>query len=564
MSAHMSKRISEPWRLYIRLLNDSRRLLGITVTLSVLQALLLVPIARLLQRAFDDQIPQHRAGAVAITGAVIFVLYAANAGLGLATRYISLKVNKHAVARLRVMLTERLYALERAELDRSSVGVLQSIVVQDSERVDVMSNGIIALLIPAVIVSTGLVAVALIVSPLLCAALLAVVPMMIAINRWLTPVMRRRTRRWQRAFDAFAAATALGLRAMSLTKVHGAESIEIERRAAVTWELTEAGREMAWLNGTYGILQQAISACAGVIVLVVGGWATSRHEMTTGDLIGFYAIAVLLLRQLSPILSSVPDVLTGYESMVRLDQLLQAGGSEPYSGTTVIDFDGALTFDAVCFGYGRRPVLRDVDLAIAPGERVAIVGPNGAGKSTLASLLLGLYRPSAGRLLAGGVPYEELSMPSFRRSLGVVLQDPVIFPGTVAQNIAYGRPEATAAEIERAAGWATAAEFIEAFGQGYATPVGDEGVLLSAGQRQRVAIARALLARPALLVLDEPTTHLDDAAINRLLENLAELPGAPTIIAISHDPAIEAWAERVIHLRDGRIANEVAAAEKRS
>jgi ABC-type multidrug transport system fused ATPase/permease subunit len=556
----MNHRISRPWRLYGGLFDDSRRLIAITVSLSVLQALALVPIGLLLQRIFDEQIPHHDAGAVAITAVVIFLLYAASAGLGVWTRYISLKVNKRAVGRLRLMLTERLYALDEAELDRSSAAVLQSIVVQDSERVDVMSNSVIALLIPSVVVSIGLIAVALVVSPLLFAALLTVVPMMIAVNRWMTPAIRRRTRRWQQTFDEFAAATATGLRAMSLTKIHGAEQIEIERRSRLIEELTDAGRRMAWLGGTYGILQQAISACAGLIVLVVGGWATSRHELTTGDLVGFYAIAVLLLRQLTPIITLVPNVITGYESMVRLDRLLQAESGEPYTGTRVIDFDGSVTFDNVSFGYDRRPVLHEVDLAIAAGERAAIIGPNGAGKSTLVSLLLGLYRPSAGRLLAGDVPFDDLAMPSFRRAVGAVLQDPVIFPGTVGENIAYGRPNATEAEIQRAARWATAAEFIEAFPLGYATPVGDEGVLLSAGQRQRVAIARALMAWPALLVLDEPTSHLDDAAINRLLENLSELPGSPTIIAISHDPAIEAWADRVIHLRDGRTIDETVSA----
>jgi ABC-type multidrug transport system fused ATPase/permease subunit len=560
----MSRRFSGPWRLYIRLFADARRLLATTVTLSVLQALALIPIAGLLERAFDSQIPHRRAGAVAITGGLILMLYVANAGLGLWTRYISLKVNKSAVARLRVMLTERLYALDRAELDRSSAGVLQSIVVQDSERVDVMSNGIIALLIPAVIVSVGLLAVALAISPLLCAALLTVVPMMVATNRWLTPIMRRRSRRWQRAFDGFASATALGLRAMSLTKVHGAEQIEIERRSRLIGELTDAGRQMAWAGAAYGILQQAISACAGVIVLIVGGWATSRGDLTTGELIGFYAIAALLLRQVYPIVSNIPSVVLGYESMVRLDRLLQVTGSEPYVGTRLLDFDGSVSFDGVSFAYDERPVLQDVHLSIAAGERIAVVGPNGAGKSTLVSLLLGLYRPTAGQILADGVPFDELNIRRFRRSVGVVLQDPVIFPGTVSENIAYGRPKATDAEIRGAAASATAAEFIEALPLGYATPVGDEGVGLSGGQRQRVAIARALLARPALLVLDEPTTHLDDAAINVLLQNLRGLPNSPTVIAVSHDPETEAWAERVIHLRDGRITDDVIAAGKRT
>ncbi len=554
----MSHRLHSPWRMYIRLFDDSRRLLAITITLSVVQALVLVPIARLVQRAFDSQLPHRHAGAVAVTAGLIFVLYAANAGLGLMTRYIGLKVNKRAVAQLRVALAERLYALSQSALDRSSAGVLQSIVVQDSERVDVMSNAIIALLIPAIVVSVGLTAVALALSPLLCAALLAVVPVMIGLNRGLAPVIRRRTRRWYSSFDSFAAATALALRAMSLTKAHGAERVEVERRSKLIEDLSDAGQQMAWAGGTYGILQQSISACAGVIVLVVGGWATADGSMTIGELIGFYAIAALLLRQVSVIVSSVPDVLSGYESMIRLDQLMTAGTREPYTGTRVIDFDGSLAFDGVSFTYDVRPVLQDVNLFIGPGENVAIVGPNGAGKSTLVSLLLGLYRPTAGQLLASGVPFDELDMPSFRRALGVVLQDPVIFPGTVSENIAYGRPEATEAAIRHAAECATAAEFIETLSEGYGTTVGDEGVLLSAGQRQRIAIARALLCCPILLILDEPTTHLDDAAIDQLLGNLQALPGSPTVIAISHDPAIESWAGRVIHLRDGRIAGRVS------
>jgi ABC-type multidrug transport system fused ATPase/permease subunit len=553
----MSLRVRGPWRLYVRLFRDSRGLLAITVSVSALQALMLVPIAGLLQHAFDDEIPHRHAAEVTITAAIIFVLYASAAALALLTRYVSLKVNKAAVARLRVLLTERLYGLDRSELDRSSTAVLQSIVVQDSERVDVMSNAIIALLVPGVIVSLGLTVVAVVVSPLLCTALLVVVPIMIATNRVLTPVIRRRSRRWQQAFDEFASATARGLRMASLTKVHGAEQLEVERRSRQIDELSDAGLRMAWAAGTYSILQQSISACAGVVVLIVGGWSTARGDMTPGELLGFYAITALLLRQVSPVIASVPAVLTGYESMVRLDRVLQAGGGEPYTGTRVLDFEGSVTFDGVSFAYASRPVLRGVHLSIDRGEHVAIVGPNGAGKSTLVNLLVGLYRPTAGRVIADGVPFDELHMPSLRRSLGVVLQDPVIFPGTVSENIAYGRPDATEAEIRRAAACATADEFIDALPSGYATPVGDEGVLLSAGQRQRIAIARALLTSPSLIVLDEPTTHLDDAAIARLLANVRELPGSPTVIAISHDAAIETWAGRVVHLRDGQITREM-------
>ena len=556
----MSHSRNTPWRMYLELFDGSRRQLALTLVIAVGQALLLVPIAKLVQHAFDHQIPHRQAGAVALTGLIILVLYVANAALGLLTRYISLKVVKAAVTQLRIKLTRRLYAMAQAELDRSSVGELQSIVVQDSERVDAMSNALVALLLPAAVISVGLMVVALVLSPLLCAALLAVVPIMYVANRRLAGVIRRRTRRWQRAFDAFASATALGLRAMSLTKVHSAEPIEVERRSTLAVELEGAGREMAWAGGAYAITQQSVSACAGVIVLIIGGWSTARGDMTLGQLLGFYAVAALLLRQVSVIVANIPSVLSGYESVARLNALLESGAGEPYTGARVVDFCGNIAFDSVSFAYDRDPVLLDVDLSVQEGEHVAVIGPNGAGKSTLVSLLLGLYRPTSGRVLAEGVPFDELDVRALRQRIGVVLQDPVIFPGTVRENIAYGRTGASEAEIRRAAELATAADFAESLPQGYDTPVGDEGVLLSAGQRQRVAIARSLLASPSLLILDEPTAHLDHASITRLMDTLGGLPGSPTVIAVSHDSEIESWADRIVHLRDGRMASAVGTA----
>jgi ATP-binding cassette subfamily B protein/subfamily B ATP-binding cassette protein MsbA len=194
-----------------------------------------------------------------------------------------------------------------------------------------------------------------------------------------------------------------------------------------------------------------------------------------------------------------------------------------------------------------------VSLRIEPGEHAALFGPNGAGKSTVVSLILGLYRPQDGHLAADGVPYGEVDVRGLRRQIGVVLQDPVIFPGTIAGNIAYGRPDATEAEIRAAAELATAAAFIDTLPDGYETQVGDEGGLLSGGQRQRIAIARALIARPALLILDEPTTYLDDRSITRLFHNLLHLEGAPSVLVISHDLEVVRKMDTVHHLRDGAL-----------
>jgi subfamily B ATP-binding cassette protein MsbA len=154
------------------------------------------------------------------------------------------------------------------------------------------------------------------------------------------------------------------------------------------------------------------------------------------------------------------------------------------------------------------------------------------------------------------VALDELDVRHLRGQVGVVLQDPLVFRGTVAENIAYGRPEATGADIRTAAERATADAFVRALPAGYETALGDDAMRLSGGQRQRIAIARALLGDPALLVLDEPTTHLDDAAIGALMANLTGLPRAPSVIIVTHDPGVAARADRIVHLRDGRLVGE--------
>jgi ABC-type bacteriocin/lantibiotic exporter with double-glycine peptidase domain len=204
-------------------------------------------------------------------------------------------------------------------------------------------------------------------------------------------------------------------------------------------------------------------------------------------------------------------------------------------------------------------VLRGVSVAVDPGERLVIVGPNGAGKSTLVSLILGLYRPQRGSLFADDVPYDEIDMRVLRSSIGVVMQDPIVFSGSIRDNIAFGTPGLDDAAVRRAAELATASRFIDRMPEGLETQVGDEGVLLSGGQRQRLAIARALARRPALLILDEPTTYLDAASAGELMENLRRLDPAPAVLLVTHDPLITGYGDRAVELRDGRLATAVVA-----
>jgi ATP-binding cassette subfamily B protein len=291
----------------------------------------------------------------------------------------------------------------------------------------------------------------------------------------------------------------------------------------------------------------------GVVILVAGGAAVAAGQMTIGGFLSFWVAAGLMNQQIMTIVGAIPEVIAGNESMVTLHQFARSCEPRPYHGREVIRFGGSITMHGVDFGYGGAPVVREVCLDIRPGVTVAIVGPNGAGKSTLLYLILGLYRPLRGTLRADGVSYDRLDLVELRRGIGVVMQHPTFFAGTVRDNITYGYPEATQEEITVAARLALADEFIQALPQGYDTPIGEGGMLLSGGEVQRIAIARALLRRPKLLILDEPTNHLEHAAIHRLLDNLAGLDQRPGVLVISHDREVLGYADRIHRLADGLL-----------
>lgn len=541
------------WRVFAGFFRGSGRALAASLVLSILQSLLLIPVALLVRQAFDRVIPAGAVGLLAAYGGLILALYLSSAGLGLWTRYTVLRATKAAVTRLRAALLERIYGLPRAYFDRTDLGTLHATVVQDSERLDIMSNALVAQLLPAVVIGSALGITLAVLDPWLFLLLMVVAPVLLVLSRWLGRAVRRRTRTWQRAFDVFSTQTGLALRAVALTKAQSAERTELARRRTELEALGRSGRSMAWLQAAYTLVHGAVAATAGVIVLVVGGRAVALGRMSLGDLLSFYTVLALLRGQAATVLVAVPQVIAGSESLARLSDLLAVEEPEPYRGSRRVDFRGAIALESVVFGYRERPLLDGVSFDVARGEAVALVGPNGAGKSTVANLILGFYRPERGTVLADGMPLDELDLPALRRRIGVVLQDPLVFPSTVRENIAYGRPEASLDEIRRAARRATADEFVTALARGYETEVGADGVRLSAGQRQRIAVARALLGDPALLILDEPTSSLDADAVRRLVDNIRRLPEAPGVLLISHDPAVTAAADRVCVLRAGRI-----------
>jgi ABC-type bacteriocin/lantibiotic exporter with double-glycine peptidase domain len=543
------------WRAFSRLVSGSGRLAAWSLVLSVAQSLALIPIALLVRHAFDQAIPADDVDELLLIGAAILALYLLSLGFGLLGRYVVLNVTKPAVARVRSELIAHVIWLPRGFYDSTDAGRLHSLIVQDTERLDTMAKLLLAVVIPSLGTAAILLASLAIIEPLLFVVLVVTIPLLLGLGRVLRGVMKRRVRAWQEASDAFSSRALATLRSATLVKLRTAEEEEIQANAAQAAELGLAGQRVGWVQHAYGLLQVALGGVAGVVILVGGGIAVADGSMSLGDLIAFMAILALARGQLNWVAAAVPEVLTGLAAIERIDAVLDNDEREPYRGTRPIEAKGEVAWNEVTFGYSREepPVLREVSLAVDPGETLAVLGPTGAGKTTLMMLLLGLYRPWSGAVSIDGEPMEGVDVRQLRRQIGALLQDGGAMQGTVAENIAFGRPQASDAEIERAAALAAVDEFVADLPHGYETDVGDDGLRLSAGQRQRIALARALLGSPPLLLLDEPTSHLDPATAERVLDNLMGLRPVPTTLLVTHDPHVARRADRLIEVRGGRL-----------
>ena len=527
------------------------------------QSFLLLPVLLLIRHAVDTAIPQRQIGLLIAIGAGIFALRAAGSLVALWLRAAHLRVLKEATFRLREDLLERLFMLSRAAYTRLDRDTTHARIVLDTERLDEMSHAVVARLMPAVFSAAVLLVLLALLEPRLLLLMLALAPLLLLSARATGRRVRRRVVQFQRAFETFSNGILFVLQHMELTLVQSYEGREAQRRLHDMGSLKEASRRMAFIYAVHGQVQTITVTLCGVVILVAGGAAVAAGQLTIGGFLSFWVAAGLLNQQVMTIVGGLPDLIAGNESMVTLYRFATTCEPRPYRGREVIAFQGRIELDGVEFGYGGAPVVRDVSLDIGPGETVAIVGPNGAGKSTLLQLILGFYRPARGELRADGAPFDRLDLVELRRGIGVVMQHPSFFAGTVRENITYGYPEATTEQVERASRLALADGFIQSLPQGYDTPIGEEGILLSGGEVQRIAIARALLRRPKLLILDEPTNHLETAAVHRLLDHLASLDQRPGVLIISHDPEVLGYADRIYRLDAGQLRPEEGASHSR-
>ena len=360
---------------------------------------------------------------------------------------------------------------------------------------------------------------------------------------------------WVHAWSRMISFVEENLGLLPVIKSFGREKVETQRFDSRNKELLVLSKRQILVQS---ILAPAISflAAAGLLLLLwLGIKHVVIHEITPGALVSLLLYAMLMTRPISGLANVYGEVQRARGAAERLVDFFSEQPEPPESGLPALDqVKGNIRFERVSFAYpGRVPLLRDMDFEIKAGETIALTGINGSGKSTLAYLLMRFIQPTSGQITIDGKDISKYSLESLRHSIGLVAQHTLLLNGSVAENIAYGRYEASKEDIERAARASGAHEFIIEMPDGYDTTIGDQGIRLSGGQRQKLSLARTLLTDPPILILDEATAMFDPQGEEDFIDGCSDLLEERTVILITHRPATVALANRVVKMQDARV-----------
>ncbi|NBD07560.1 MULTISPECIES: ABC transporter ATP-binding protein [Corallococcus] len=479
-------------------------------------------------------------------------------GIATALRYYYFSTaGERVVMRLRHDFFRRLMDQEVAFFDTHRTGELTSRLASDTTVLQNTVSVNISQGLRNAVQALGGLGLLFYTSPSLTFLMLAIVPL-VAVGG---VMYGRRVRGLSRDVqDALAKASEVAeesLSGMRTVRSFAAEPSEVARYGATVRHAFEVARNRARQSAAFLGGASSAGYVAAVVVFWYGGRLVVDGELTVGALTSFLIYTMLVALSLGSLADLWADFMRASGAAERVFELMDREPAiAPDQGERPATIEGRVDFQDVRFAYPTRPdvpVLQGIDLTLQAGEVVAVVGSSGAGKSTLAGLLSRFYDPQQGRLLLDGRPLASLDPSWLRRHVGMVAQEPLLFSCSIADNIRYGRPDATDAQVEAAAKAAHAHDFIQRFPEAYATTVGERGVQLSGGQKQRVAIARAVLKDPRILILDEATSALDAESEHLVKDALERLMQGRTTLIIAHRLSTVANAQRVLVLEAGRV-----------
>ena len=506
--------------------------------------------------ALDDAVKGHGGTKLFVVVAIFVAAGLANWATYYLETYMTGWVGERILADLRMHLFSHLQKLSLGFFERNRAGVIISRLTNDVEAIDQLVTDGVTSLVQNVLTLLGTAVILFVLDWRLALATCAVIPLM----TFATTIFRKRNARAyadvRERLGLVTATLAEDISGMRVVQAFTRERAAYDNFREVAQRYRQSNMQTVILNGIYFPIVDLLSTVALAVVLAYGGHLYFNGTLTLGTL---FAFMLYVQNFFDPVQQLSQLYNTFLSATAALDKIMGVLDEPP----EVVDRPGArelariqgrVGFEGVRFQYGRGDeVLHGIDLAVPAGTTVALVGHTGAGKSTIAKLLARFYEPTHGRITIDSVDLNDVSQASLRRQLGVVPQEGFLFAGTVAENIAFGKPDATADEIVRAAQTVGAHEFILRLEDGYETQLGERGSRLSLGQRQLVAFARALLADPRILILDEATSSVDIGTERRIEEALRVLLADRTAFIIAHRLSTIRDADLIVVLEHGRV-----------
>ncbi len=545
-------------RRLIKYVGYNRLLLGIIGGLIVLNILCNLLGSYLLRPIINDYIlPGDFSGLGRALGVLVGVYLTGVSALYIQYRLLN-KVGQRTVARLRDELFEHMERLPIPYFDTHQHGDLMSRYTNDIDRVSEALTDSLSGMLSSVLMLVGVLSMMFYISPLLTLVSLVTVPLMFGFARAIVRRSRRRFAAQQAALGSVNGYIEEMISAQRVVKLFGHEQQTVADFDRLNRQLNTHSRLAQFYAGMMMPAMQNLNTLNYVIVTIVGGLLALFRGFDVGGLAAFLQYSRQFgrpINELSVLYNNIQAAVAGAERIFQLlDQKPESDSTESRQMPVV---RGEVCFREVWFAYRPgKPVLKGISFQARPGSQIALVGATGAGKTTILNLLPRFFTADSGEITLEGVPVDQISRASLRRSMAIVLQDTHLFTGTVRENIRFGRLEATDAEVEQAARLTSAHSFIQRLPHGYDTLLENDGANLSQGQRQLLNIARAAVADPAILLLDEATSNIDTRSEMWIQQGLDQLMKGRTCLIIAHRLSTVRHADTILVLDDGRIVEQ--------